>query len=97
MQSMIIYNMAIRCIYCGSTDVIKYGKTRTGKQLYYCKSCNKYWVKGGIFHRYPKEVKDMIVRIILEGKSVKEVSKEFNIPVATIYKWLKEVKINENN
>ncbi len=88
--------MVIKCIYCGSTDVIKYGKTKAGNQLYYCKSCNRYWVKDGAFHRYPKEVKDAIVRAVLEKSSVKEVSKEFNIPVTTIYKWLKEVKIDED-
>ncbi|BCU68887.1 transposase-like zinc-binding domain-containing protein [Stygiolobus caldivivus] len=91
--------MATKCRYCGSSHVIKYGKTKAGKQIYFCKSCNRYWVKDGVFHRYPKEIRKVVVRTVLEGKPVKEVSKEFSVPATTIYKWLRkeiEGEINEN-
>ena len=32
------------CRFCGSSEVIKHGRTRYGKQVYYCKACNRFFV-----------------------------------------------------
>ena len=79
----------VKCRYCGSSNVIKYGKTKLGKQIYFCKDCKKYWVENGVFHRYPLQLKLTVISMIKEGKSVKEVARELYIPQSTIYKWLR--------
>lgn len=37
------------CPYCNSTNIIKKGKTKSGKQRYKCKDCNKYFVEKNIY------------------------------------------------
>lgn len=83
--------MAKYCRYCGSVNIIKYGKTKAGNQIYYCKDCGKYWVERTAIRRYPDSIKQEIISLIKQGKTVKQVSKEFCIPTATIYNWLRKL------
>ena len=34
--------IALNCRHCGSTDVRKNGRTKTGQQKFHCKGCNFY-------------------------------------------------------
>lgn len=78
----------MKCKCCGSTNVIKYGKLKSGKRVYYCKDCHRYWVENATFSKYPESVKSKAVSLVKQGKSVREVSKELLIPKSTIYKWV---------
>ena len=42
--------------------------------------------------RYSSDFKQQIFELYQSGESVAKLSKEYGIPAATIYKWVKEVK-----
>ncbi|MCI2414067.1 MAG: helix-turn-helix domain-containing protein [Candidatus Aramenus sp.] len=80
----------MKCKFCGSSNVIKYGKLKTGKQVYFCKACRRYWVENAVFHKYPESVRSKALSLFLQGVPVREISKEFLIPRSTIYKWIEK-------
>jgi len=79
--------------YCGSENVIKYGKSR-GKQCYFCKDCKHY--DNGTFAKMRTNDKVIVTALDLyfEGLSVRKVQRQiakiFGVKVSqvTIWKWI---------
>ena len=74
---------------------IKYCKTKLGKQIYKCKSCNKYFQEGDKREKYSENIKEMAFVLYTEGNGFRRIgrilSKIFNqkIYYQTVYKCLK--------
>ncbi len=92
--------MGIRCIYCGSRNIIKKGLRKNKfvvKQIYKCKSCRKRFVLDDLENKtYPAKV---VMRAISNynlgynlEKSAKLINQRYKIkvPVKTIYSWIRE-------
>ncbi len=85
------------CKYCGSENVIKYGKYKD-VQYYYCKDCySKFKDNENLFHmKTPANQVTSALSMYYEGMSIKAISRnlkqEFgNMPsTATIYEWIQK-------
>ena len=85
----------IRCKYCQSENVIKYGKYND-VQLYYCKDCgSKFKDDDTLFHmKTPANQVSSALNTYYEGMSVKAIRRNLqqeygNMPsTATIYEWI---------
>jgi len=51
--------MAKKCIYCEEKSVIKRGK-QSGRQVYYCKNCSKYFSSKKQTSRKNKSIVDKL-------------------------------------
>ncbi len=78
----------MKCRCCGSFNVIRYGKLKSGKQVYLCKDCHRYWVDNPTFSKYPETIRAKAISLVRQGKPVREVSRELLVPKTTIYKWI---------
>lgn len=59
------------CPRCGSQDLWRHGKSRSGKRQWFCKSCNKVFV---VEPHLPEWVKVVAARMIEEGVKVPKIS-----------------------
>ena len=85
------------CELYGKVDkgnVTKYGKSRQGKQRYFCKSCERVINEnhGTIFYRKKKSAKDIIevLALIAKGSTVSAVVEAKGYKAETIESWLLE-------
>lgn len=90
-------NQKMVCKYCGSENLIKYGKYKD-IQLYYCKSCHsKFKDDDTLFHmKTPANQVTSALNMWYEGMSIKAIARNLkqehgNMPsTATIYEWIQK-------
>ena len=87
----------IVCKFCGSPNIIKYGKNGK-KQVYKCKNCNRKFVNNGDFLKlkYDPRIITLTLDLYFKGVSLRKISdhlKQFynlNVHYTTIYRWIKK-------
>ena len=63
------------CPFC-KARVVKRGKNKSGKQQYYCKVCKKWLFDIYKFHNhFSQEEVSQICKYLVEGKSIRHISK----------------------
>lgn len=91
----------VRCKWCGSQFIIKYGH-KSGKQVYKCKDCRRKFVPDGGFKKlkYDPKIITVTLDLYFKGISYRKIAdhlKQFydlDIHFSTLYKWVKQyVKI----
>lgn len=74
--------------------IIRYGKTRDGRQRYQCKSCKKTFNerKGTMFYNRKTEEKDIIecLALLAEGVRISSISRSKGFKADTILSFLRE-------
>jgi transposase-like protein len=89
--------MNITCKYCGSSNVIKYGKYKD-TQLYYCKDCySKFKADDTLYHmKTPSNQVSSALNMYYNGMSIKAIRQQLkqdynNEPsTATIFEWIQK-------
>jgi transposase-like protein/IS1 family transposase len=82
------YREDISCPACGSHHVVKCGKPR-GKQRMLCRDCGKYFMLNALYHHHPKALKEKALKMYSNGMSMRAISRTLNIPLGTIFSWIK--------
>ena len=88
-------NNGIRCKYCDSSDVIKYGK-KNGRQNFMCKSCSRKFVlnKGFEGMCYDPRIVATTLDLYFKGVSLRKISDHLGqfyglkIDHSTIHRWI---------
>ena len=88
--------IGVKCIWCGSENVFRHGKTKAGIQVYICrnKECKKsrfqleYKNKGC----YPKAT-EKIIKMTVNGSGIRDIERVTGINHGTIIDRLKKRKI----
>lgn len=78
----------IICPKCKEKSAVKNGKTKAGKQKYYCDMCNSYGSLGS--GRYSDEKKEEILRVYKERASLRGVHRIYGVAITTVLEWLKK-------
>ena len=79
----------MECKYCNCKDCIKRGKTRTGKQRFFCKNCGKTFILKSKGRNYDEEFKKEAMRLYFEGNSSRAVGRLLKIGTNTCIRWIK--------
>ena len=83
----------IHCPNCHDNELVKFGKTRQGKQRFQCRSVN---CEGRTFildHSYPgrsREVKQQIIDMAMNGSGIRDTARVLHISPSTVIKELKK-------
>ncbi|MDP9957129.1 transposase-like protein [Epilithonimonas hungarica] len=94
------YNRCIKvsdtgiCPFCYSGKIIKNGHTKTGKQQYFCKSCDQRFLDYYSYSAYRKETNFQIVQLIKEGLGIRSVARVLNISATTVLKRIQNIAEN---
>lgn len=85
----------IRCVYCNSDRISKYGKDRKGFARYVCKECKKGFNEktGTLFDRSQIPIEEWFLIIHdYKRKSLMRISKELGKPYNTVHACAKKLK-----
>jgi IS1 family transposase/transposase-like protein len=78
------------CVHCGS-HMIKYGKSKTGKQRYQCKTCGKVQQINYRYKAYEKTVNNNIISLTKEGVGIRGLSRLLSIAQNTVLSRIKQI------
>ena len=79
----------MQCPKCQSSHNKKNG-FRRGKQSYKCKDCGYQFVENPISRKYPPEVKQICLKMYLNGLGFRAIARVTDIDHTTIINWVKE-------
>ena len=85
--------IAVTCPSCNSTDVIRNGTSRQGKQRYLCRNqeCPRCTFILDYSHNgYKPEVKQKITEMAVNGSGIRDTARVLSISTHTVMKELKK-------
>jgi len=85
------------CKFCHSIDITRYG-VKNGKQVYFCKSCNRRFVNNIDFEnmKYNPKIIALTLDLYFKGVSLRKISHhlkqfyELNISYKSVYNWIEK-------
>lgn len=72
------------CKNCYSKNIIKNGTTKTKKQQYICKNCNKRFIEFYSYKAYEKNINSQIIQLTKEGLGIRSTARVLNISTTTL-------------
>ena len=88
----------VECPYCGSKEVLLYGKNSTGRQRYLCRNracSHKTFQLEYKNNAYRPGTKEKIVEMTMNGSGTRNTGRVLNISPNTVTKVLKNEKIRQ--
>ena len=82
----------VKCVQCGSIEVIKYGKRPNGHQRYRCKTCFKTFQLDYKYKACDAEVKTQIVNMAINGCGTRDTARTLGISKDTVTATLRKIK-----
>ena len=89
--------IAVKCPFCQSTNVVKNGKSKQGKQRYRCrhKECPRStFIRDYTHYGYKPEVKQKIIEMAVNASGIRDTARVFSISTHTVIKQLKKKSQN---
>ena len=83
----------VRCPYCQSEEVIKGGKTDTGKQRYRCHNpaCSHHsFLLDSAYQGRSPQIKQQVIEMSLNGSGVRDTARVLGISPTTVLNELKK-------
>lgn len=80
-----------KCPHCKGASIIKNGRTKTGKQQYYCKPCSKRSIDYYSYKAYNPVVNLQIVELTREGLGIRSTARVLKISPTTLIKKIIQI------
>jgi len=84
---------AVRCPHCQSEAVVRYGKTRNGKERFRCSQsaqCGRTFLRSYAYPGCLPTVKQQIVEMTLNGSGIRDIVRVLQVGPNTVLKELKK-------
>lgn len=82
----------MKCPKCNSTRTRKNGHRR-GKQCYQCRACGRQFVEEPKIQPYPPQVKELCLKMYLNGMGLRQIERVTEIHHTTIINWIRQTGI----
>ena len=84
--------VSIKCLHCGSTEVIQYGQTSNEKQRFLCRhdGCGKTFIQDYSDRGRLPEIKRRIVEMAVNGSGIRATARGLGISTDTVMNELKK-------
>jgi transposase-like protein len=82
------------CPRCHSTAIFKNGR-RKDRQCYKCKQCGRQFLEFYQLWGYSDDVKQLCLKMYLNGMSLREIERVTDIHHTTILHWLRKGKLKD--
>ncbi len=80
------FGVSHSCPICKSENLIKSGKTKTGKQRYCCKECGKRFITDYSYNACKPDTNQQIILFTKEGLGIRSTARVLRISVTTLLK-----------
>jgi transposase-like protein len=84
----------LKCLRCGSENLVRDGRPPTGKQRYWCHDCRRSNRDNPRPRGYPEAEKERILAAYEERSSLRGLERVFGVSRKTVSAWLKKKKPN---
>ncbi|MDR2203625.1 MAG: hypothetical protein LBE76_04940 [Nitrososphaerota archaeon] len=84
--------VSVKCIHCGSEDVVKMGKQINGTPRCKCNTCKKIFQTKYTNNGALPQTKQLIVKMSLSGSGIRDISRVLCISQNTVIAVLKKRK-----
>ena len=82
----------MKCPKCNSQRTSENGRRRQ-KQCYKCRDCGRQFVESPIEQSYPPEVRQLCLKMYLNGMGLRGIERVTEIHHTTVMNWIKEAGI----
>jgi len=85
--------MLVLCPYCQGEQVVKRGKTDTGKQRYQCQNwecSHQSFLLDSAYKGRSPEIKQQVIEMSLNGSGIRDTARVLQISTATVIRELKK-------
>src|SRR5512147_382319 len=91
-KRLIMVLVPIRCLHCGSIDVIRHGQTANEKQRFFCQNegCGKTFIQDYSDKGRLPEIKQRIVDMAVNGSGIRDTARVLGISTDTVMNELKK-------
>ena len=79
-----------KCRHCNSEAIIKYGKTKNGTQIFFCKECRRRSQEKYSYNSYLVANLELI-KLVKEGLGIRSISRILKISSSTVIKRIKRI------
>ena len=89
--------ISVRCPYCHSDDVIKGGKTDTGKQRYRCHNAacpHRSFLCDPAYKGRLPEIKQQVIDMSRNGSGIRDTARVLQISPTTVINELKKKRLH---
>ena len=83
----------MKCPKCDSSKIFKNG-SRRGKQCFRCRECGRQFVLNPKKQPYPPEVKQLCLKMYLNGMGLRGIERVTEIHHTTIMNWIKDAGLD---
>ena len=80
----------LHCAHCDSTNLIRFGYQRNGKQRFYCQDCQRCCTQNPGSAAHDPAFKARVLAAYQERSSMRGICRIFGISRNTLAKWLKK-------
>jgi transposase-like protein len=95
-ESAVMVIQVLHCRHCQSTDIVRHGTTRQGKQRYRCRACPERGRTFLLAYAYAGQspaVKQQIVDMALNASGIRDTARVLHVSPTTVIKELKKTRI----
>jgi len=82
--------VTLKCLHCGSNQLVRHGLTQNGKQRYLCSDCGRRSREQPQPNGYPPAEREQILRAYHERRSLRGLTRTFGVARNTVGEWLKK-------
>ena len=82
----------IKCIHCGSEEIVKMGYQKNGTPRCKCKNCGKTFQREYVNKGSKAETKQMIIKMAVNGSGIRDTARVLGISKDTVMSVLKKLK-----
>jgi len=85
--------VSVKCPFCGSEDISKYGKNKNGKQLYICKNkecSHTIFPEKYTYNACDPKIKEKIFDLTVNGNGTRAIGRILQISTNTVTAALKK-------
>jgi transposase-like protein len=82
--------VAVKCIHCGSAQLVRNGRASNGKQRYRCRACGRQSRENPSPNGYTDERRAEILRALHERSSLRGIERTFGVSRNTVTSWMKK-------
>lgn len=81
------------CKGCGSKDLVKNGKNKSGAQRYKCKECKSTYIEGDNRLKYGLEKRLRVLKMYLEGVGMRSIERREGVSSPLTIYWIRHFSL----
>jgi transposase-like protein len=90
MPRRLAYHPGVKCQFCGSEEMRKCGRNRSGTQKYQCRKCGRRTTPNPKSIAHSPQTRQYALRLVAEGMSQHKARRILQVSGQSIGRWLKK-------